>query len=781
MKSPRFGNITQMNIQRLHMTFKKNMILHMKKFSIISLGILATFQMVKAQNISSKKWADLFSYNNVLALKEDNGKIVAATENGIFYYSVSTGEISKLSKANGLHEVKISAFDYNPQTKIGLVGYQNGSLDVITPQGITYVIDIPIATGYNGNKKINHISITGNKAIISVGYGVSIFDLTKKEFKDSAFFVTGGIYQASNEATIKDNKVFSVTNTGLKTHDLNTTFPVFSTWVTEMAGNFTDIDSENTLAFSSSTTTYIYNNGVSTPLPQTFGNVSDVVVNADNIIVTDAARIYSYNTNGTFAGSITVGEQCNTATKVGSKIFCGTVLSGLKSEDNISYKPDGPYFNYSYKIRLFNDNQILVSSGGREDYNFNISNPKNPGFYYYNGTEWVYSSYFIGNTTVFNVLDAIADPVNNGEFFFTNYNVNAGHGIYKMKYNAGSKDFDFVKRYDVDAMNHYNNRPVGFDFDDQNNLFATLAFASSTYLSAGFAYYNRGTDSFINKYIVGSLNSGVQQPVYHQNMFWAPIPRSQNLLVYDTKKTQSVTDDTFTLLDIGNALPSNTISIAFDKSNDAWIGTDTGLRILPNAAAELPNNPQLEPIIIEQGGLAEELFRDAQILQIEVDAGNQKWVSVDGGGVYYLSATGEQTIKHFTKENSPLPTNSVTDIKVDKKTGKVYFVTYQGIVTYQGDVADVTSDFGNVMVYPNPVVYAQFKGKVTIKGLAEKTNIRITDAAGNIVHSAVARSGYYEWDLNNQRGKRVASGIYFVLMTNEDASDKATAKIAVVN
>jgi hypothetical protein len=78
-------------------------------------------------------------------------------------------------------------------------------------------------------------------------------------------------------------------------------------------------------------------------------------------------------------------------------------------------------------------------------------------------------------------------------------------------------------------------------------------------------------------------------------------------------------------------------------------------------------------------------------------------------------------------------------------------------------------------------VYSQFKGKVTIKGLAEKTNIRITDAAGNIVHSAVARSGYYEWDLNNLRGARVASGIYFVLMTNEDGSDKATAKIAVVN
>lgn len=757
----------------------------MKKFSIISLGILASLQLANAQTISSKKWADLFSYNNVLALKEDNGKIIAATENGIFHYTVSTGEISKLSKANGLHEVKISAFDYNPQTKIGLVGYENGSLDVITPQGITYIVDIPIATGYNGSKKINHISITGDRAVVSVGYGVSIFDLRKKEFGDSAFFLAGGIYEASNEATIKDNKVYAVTATGLKTHDLNTTFPVFSTWITELPGNFTDIDSENIVAFSSSTTAYIYNNGVSTPILQTFGNVSDIVVNSDNIIVTDASRIYSYNTNGTSTGSVTVGENCNTATKVGSKIYCGTILSGLKSEDNIAYKPDGPYFNYSYKIRLFNDNQLLVSSGGRSDgFNLGLNNPKNPGFYYFNGMEWIYSSYFIGSTTSFNVLDAIADPVNTTDFYFTNYNNAPGYGIYKMKYNAGSKDFDFVKRYDLNAPNQYLHRPVGFTYDDQNNLYATIGFtADNAGTNTAFAYFDKATDQFLMKNS-GLNGSGIQQPLYYENLFWIPLTRSNNFLVYDTKKTPSLSDDTQYFLSGSNGLPANSdgsISVAIDKSGDAWIGNTTGLRILPNAVAEIKNNPTVEPIVIEQGGLAEELFRDSNILQIEVDGGNQKWVSIDGGGVYYLSASGEQTIKHFTKENSPLPTNTVTDIKVDKKTGKVYFVTYQGIVTYQGDVADVTSDFGNVLVYPNPVVYAQFKGKVTIKGLAEKTNIRITDAAGNIVHSAVARSGYYEWDLNNQKGKRVASGIYFVLMTNEDASDTATAKIAVVN
>jgi len=753
----------------------------MKKL-LISLGILASVQLVSAQNISSKKWADLFSYNNVLAVKEDNGKIVAATENGIFYYTVSSGEITKLSKANGLHEVKIAAFDYNPQTKIGLVGYQNGALDVITPQGVTYVVDIPIATGYNGSKKINHISITGDKAVVSVGYGVSIFDLKKKEFGDSAFFVSGGVYQASNEATIKDNKVFSVTNTGLKTHQLNTTFPVFSTWTTELPGNFTHIDSENVVSFSSPTATYIYNNGVSTPLSQIFSSVTDVVVNADNIIITDASRIYNYNTSGTFAGSVTVGEACNTATKVGSKIYLGTILSGLKSEDNIAYKPDGPYFNYAYKLRIFNENQLLVSTGSRiNNFNEGFNNARNPGFYYFTGTEWVYPSYFVGSSTSFNILDAIADPNNLSEVFFTNYNTAPGFGVYKMKYNAASKDFDFVKRYGLDAVDGYMNRPVGFAYDDQNNLFASLAFAGSTSSTPGFAYYDRATDNFLVKYAVGISSNGVQQPIYHENKFWTPLPRSIDFLVYDTKKTQSLGDDTFTVLTTNNGLPSGSLCVAFDKSNDAWIGTDAGLRILPNAAAEIENNPTLEPIVIEQGSLAEELFRDSNVLQIEVDAGDQKWVSIDGGGVYYLSATGERTIQHFTKENSPLPTNTVTDIKVDKKTGKVYFVTYDGIVTYQGDVADVTSNFGNVLVYPNPVVYSQFKGKVTIKGLAEKTNIRITDAAGNIVHSAVARTGYYEWDLNNQKGKRVASGIYFVLMTNEDASDKATAKIAVVN
>lgn len=756
----------------------------MKKIIAI-IVLLSTFGSYDAQIISSKKWSDLFSYNNVLAIKEDHGKILAATENGIFYYNLSSGAITKLSKANGLHEVKISAFDYNPTTKIGLVGYKNGTMDVITPDDITYIVDIPIATGFTGDKKINHISITDDKAVVSVDYGVSIFDLKKKEFGQSAFFLTGTLFEAANEATIKDDKVYVSTATGLKTHPINVTFPVYSTWTTESVGNFIHADSETVVAIATANNVYYSSGGAFSQIGQSFINIADVVVTNQNITVTDNERVYVFSTSGTPVNSANFGEECNTANMIAGQLYGGTKLSGLKDIANHIYKPDGPYTNRSYKIHL-QDDKIWVSTGGRQGrFNGAFPDPKKLGFYYFTGSEWVYPSYFKDNTSIFfNVLDVVPNPSNTNEVFFTNYYPSNDQGFFKMKYDPSSKDFTFEKFYTSVTSSIYFNRPVGLAYDENNNLFATISFFNEAGgISAGIALYDKTADNFVLNSI--KIGTAVQKPLIYDGKLWIPFPRNNEFGVLDYKNTPfNFSDDTAITLTEQKGLPSNsngTISAAIDKNEDLWIGTETGIRILSDAPSSITDNPQLENVVIEQNGIPEELFRDSNILQIEVDSGNHKWVAVDGGGAYYLSANGEQTLKHFTTENSPLPTNSITDIKVDEKTGKVYFVTFDGIVVYQGDVANVTSNFGNVLVYPNPVVYSNFKGVVTIRGLAEKTNIRIADTAGNLVHQAVARGGYYEWNLNNQRGKRVASGVYYVLMTNEDGTDKATAKIAVVN
>lgn len=735
-------------------------------FSALNLG---------AQQISSAKWRDIFSYNNVLVIKNDGARLIAATENGLFYYNPATGDASeKLSKANGLHNVGISAFDYNADTKTGLIGYEDGTLDVISPDGIFLVVDIPLANGYTGSKKINHIFIKDDRAIISVGYGVSVFDLKKREFLDTAFFSTKGTFEAANEAVIKENTVYVATPQGLKSHEMGAAnFPVYSTWQT-IGGNFTQISAEgNNLAYGNKNSVILNGN----PVSQTFGNVKDITFSSENMMVTDENNVYVFSTSGALQNTLQPAESLTTAHYFGRNLYAGSAHSGIIDANKNSIKPDGPYANTSYKL-LKIGNEMWVTSGVY----FGFQKSKNNlGYYHFDGEKWLYPEFFLNNTSYdFNVLDIAANPSDTSEVFFTNALQSGSKGIFRM---AGDKFSAFY----TDADTPYIRVPVNVEYDENNELYATKQWASLNSRGWGtnilLSHFNKATNSFENYPELVTQDVKDIQMVGGMMYIDSSSNDDGSLVLYKYNKTTTPNDDRFRFITSENGLPAKdgALCSALDKNGDLWIGSVGGLRILQNAESALADqNPKAEPIIITQNGIPEELFRDTSILSIAVDSGNQKWVSVTGG-VYYLSANGDKIIHHFTKENSPLPTNEVTDIKIDEKTGTVYFVTLSGIVTYQGDVSNVSSAFGKVLVYPNPVIYSQFKGNVKIKGLAEKTNIRITDAAGNLVKQDVANGGFYEWDLTTNRGKRVASGIYFVLMTNADGTDKATAKIAVVN
>ena len=647
---------------------------------------------------------------------------------------------------------------------------------MVTDDAITYVVDIPLSQSYSGSKSINNISINGDKAVISVGYGVSIFNVSRKEFGDTCFFFNGSTYEKVLEATIKNNVVYAVTGSSLRYHPLDVTFSVYTSW-SSVPGAYTQIDSNDVLALATNTNVYYGDVGAFVAIPQSFTKVKDIRLKNSNIIIADQSRVYVYSISGVLLKTIDISEEVNTANIVGNVVYTGTQFSGIYDENKNSYKPDGPYSNISYKVNLLG-NQIWVATGGREEYN--SPTYTNLGYYHYDGAKWNYPDYFKTSTFQWNILDVKPNPVKPTEVYFTNYSFFSGQkGIYKMDNNS------FVKAYLQEPSVPYNNRVVGLTFDEQNNLFCSAGFFNTpNQPAAGFYYYNVATDSFTKVPVASTYRSN--NIFAKDGILWTPSPYENGggLIVYNYNNSLSqLTDDTFKVINKTNGTPEDgIISAVIDKNDDLWLGGFTGLRVLPGASSVLTNqNPKAEPIIITQNNIPEELFKDLKIISIDVDSGNQKWVSVEGGGVFYLSSNGENTIQHFTKLNSPLPDDAVTDVKVDQKTGKVYFSTYNGIVVYQGDVVNVSADFGNVKVYPNPIVTSQYKGNVKITGLAEKTNIRITDAAGNLVHQNVAKGGYYEWNLNNHRGIRVASGIYFVLMTNEDGTDKATAKIAVVN
>lgn len=747
----------------------------MKKLLLFGLLVIAT--VMNAQVISSSRWSDLFSYNNVLAIRDaGNGKLVAATENGIFYYTPSTGEISKLSKANGLHEVKISAFDYDAKTQTGLVGYANGSMDVITPNGITYIMDIPIATGYSGTKKINHISITGSQAVVSVNYGVSIFNLDKKEFGDTAFFNTNGNYEAASEAVINGKTVYAITSTGLKKHDINVTFPIYSEWQT-IASGITNIDADGGIIVYANANEAWTGDGTNFNSIGMFTGIKDVVVDGKNTIITDSSvtdptkpgGTVSIYENGSRKQSQTFEKEINTGFYSTQQLFAGSKYDGILDVSTKRYKPDGPYNNQSFRISIL-DKEIWVSTGGKVSYN-DPANYGSMGYYHFDGNNWIYPEYFKNNPVYFNIMDVVPNPSNPKDVLFTNYVFNGTtKGIYKMT-------SDQFVNISGNRGNAYNDRIDGITFDENAQALVAVNWLLGTTQSEG--YFSVSPNGTITLNPIANTG-GVQKPFTSDGILYIPCPfyNSGGVIMHNYKANNKQT----AVVKAANNLPvSGVVDAALDKNGDLWIGTRNGLRVLsdPKRIFQDPK-VQSDAIIITQNNINEELFKDTEILKIAVDAGNNKWISVLGGGVYYLSPNGQKTFLHFTKENSPLPINNVTDIQVDPINGKVYFVTFEGIVTYQSDIVNVSENFNNVMVYPNPVVYSQYKGNVHLKGLAEKTNIRIVDAAGNLVHQGIARGGVYEWNLTN-KGKRVASGIYFVLMTNADGTDKATAKIAVVN
>ena len=71
-------------------------------------------------------------------------------------------------------------------------------------------------------------------------------------------------------------------------------------------------------------------------------------------------------------------------------------------------------------------------------------------------------------------------------------------------------------------------------------------------------------------------------------------------------------------------------------------------------------------------------------------------------------------------------------------------------------------------------------GNVTIDGLTAKANVKITDLEGNLVHEATSQGGSIQWDTTAFGRYKVASGVYLVLITTDDALETKVHKIMIV-
>ena len=148
-----------------------------------------------------------------------------------------------------------------------------------------------------------------------------------------------------------------------------------------------------------------------------------------------------------------------------------------------------------------------------------------------------------------------------------------------------------------------------------------------------------------------------------------------------------------------------------------------------------------------------------------------------------FNSDGSEVLQHYTYDNSTMPSNTIYSVCCSTTSNAVYVGTAAGLAEIYSDASQPSSDYDAVYAYPNPV-RPEYTGNITIVGLMENSLVKITDAAGNVVRSIQSVGGTAIWDGCNSNGRRVKTGVYFVLTSQSDGSNssgKVATKILVVN
>lgn len=790
----------------------------MTRVKFLLLTFLFFYGVIDAQDFS-KNWKGHFSYLDIKAITHNNSKIYAASDNAIFSYDLDTNEISEISTINGLSGDDISTIAYYDLNNLLIVGYETGLIEIAFEDNseVISVIDIVNKTTIAPDRKrINHFTIDNGFLYISTNFGISLFDLDKFEFGDTYFIGNGGSQIQVNQTAIFDNHIYAATfdSGGIKKASLNNSQLVnFSQWTTIRSGNWKFIQTVNNSMFAIQDNDAVYKISDSDffTFLENYTESPTKVTGSENelLIITDkTVNVYDEDYNPT---SIVNQNSINTAPFscailldsrdlfVGTKNIINEGESGngvlkITLDDPSSFveiHPKGPLLNSSFSIELKNQNLWCAHGGYSFNYNFNggirksgISN------YSYNDDAW--------NNIVY---DSIANKVNNPNYLsHISINPNNTNQVYVSSYFSGL--IEILDNKIASIYNQDNSTITPFVGAIHPTLTSKYDENGALWITNGRV--NRPLNKFMNnQWQSYDLSSAIPEPEKNLGFSSISFESSENIFIgtylhgFVGFNENGGTPLVKSISSAEENMPSDYVkSLATDKRNNLWIGTLNGLRVLYNTSGFFDDdNVRVEEIIIEEDGIAKELLFQQFITDIEVDGSNNKWIGTADSGLFFFSPDGQNTIFHFTKENSPLPSNTINDVSLDDLNGIVYIATSKGLVSFLSGGSSPIENLESSYAYPNPVRpgFNIVDEKVKIKDISENVNIKITDIEGNLVAEAQSRvnqryrgfnleidGGTAYWNGKNLANNIVASGVYLVMLSDLDTLETKVIKLMVV-
>lgn len=104
----------------------------------------------------------------------------------------------------------------------------------------------------------------------------------------------------------------------------------------------------------------------------------------------------------------------------------------------------------------------------------------------------------------------------------------------------------------------------------------------------------------------------------------------------------------------------------------------------------------------------------------------------------------------------------------------------------RGDVSapvifKLEKDLSKAHCYPNPYKPSEGHTRITFSRLTSYTKLKIFNIAGELVYEYEAETpnGELSWDVVNNRGEKLASGVYIYLITDK-LGNKAKGRFAVI-
>nr|WP_321227424.1 ABC transporter substrate-binding protein [uncultured Psychroserpens sp.] len=788
-------------------------------FKRIVFILLALISFKGVSQEFSSLWEGYFSYFEIKDVTKGNDKIFAASENAIFSYDISTNEINKITTVEGLSGETITTILYSEDYDVLVVGYETGLIEIVFDNDteILSVVDILEKESISPVlKKINHFNESDGLLYISTDYGISVYDLNQLQFGDTYFIGDGGSQIAINQTTTFNGFIYAAcgSNSGLRKANLdNDNLIDFQQWTTINPGNFVAIQTVGNNLYTVQFNKVLHQilNDNLTPLFTYPTLPEDVKSVNSNLIVTLKENVFVYDEDFNLIQTASTNEEFDTdfssATISNNAIYIGTsstgVLKTLPDTPNI-YEiilPEGPSGNKAYKIEA-GDGELWVTYG---DYtvSFNPAPIRFRGISILRDEEWNNIPYdSLLNAS--NLVDIAINPFNPDQVFISSFQ----HGILEMNndeatvlYNQENSGLESL--IVPGAPNVISIRQSASKFD-RNGLMWTLSSKVDRALKSYDPSTNQWQGYSFSELMPDALDDEegfVDIEIGNGGVKWIS-SYNHGVIGYNTE-TQQIAN---VASEEGNMPSTQTRAIALDSGNQLWIGTIKGLRVLYNTSNFIDDpSPSVSTVVILEDGIPTELLANQFITDIKVDGSDNKWVGTLDSGIFYFSPDGQETIYQFTTDNSPLPSNTISDISIDPQSGKVFIATDRGLVSFSSGGTKPKETLEEAYIYPNPVRpeydilgfddLNNINNGVKVSGLTENVNVKITDISGNLV--AEAQSGVNKrssssnynfaidggtgiWNGKNLRGNVVASGVYLFLISDLDSFETKVLKLLIV-